>query len=242
MVRHRRRAGCDAASPRLPGGVTTRAGAPDALAMTDATTIAFLPGAGGRASFWAPVAERLADLGPTVCLDWPGFGGAPPDPTVRALDDLHRWAAARLPPEPVHLVAQSMGGVIAVRLALDHPGRVRRLVLAATSGGVDVASLGAVDWRPEYLASLPGVPRWFADDRTDLTARLPEVRAPTLLLWSDADPVSPLAVAHLLRDRLPDATLALVRGGTHAFAQERPDEVAAAIRAHLGAPRARFRG
>jgi poly(3-hydroxyoctanoate) depolymerase len=193
----------------------------------------FLPGAGGRSAFWSPVAERLADLGPARRFDWPGFGGAPPDPTIRSTDELFAWLLSQLPPGPSHVVAQSMGGVLAVRLAIEHPERVDRLVLVATSGGVDLRHAGAADWRPQYLEDLPDVPRWFLEDRTDLTARLGEVHAPTLLVWSDADPVSPVSVGRLLEERIRNARLSIVSGGSHAFAQERPDEVAAAIRAHL---------
>jgi len=196
-------------------------------------SLLFLPGAGGRASFWSPVAERLADLGPACALDWPGFGVAPPDPSLGSTDDLFAWLVSRLPPGTSHVIAQSMGGMLAMRLAIEHPDRVDRLVLVATSGGVDVRRAGGQDWRPEYLRSLPDVPRWFVEDRTDLTARLGEVRARTLLLWGDADPVSPVAVARLLEARLREARLVIVPGGSHAFASERPDEVAAAIRAHL---------
>jgi len=53
------------------------------------TPILFLPGAGGRADFWRPVAERLADLGPALRLAYPGFGDVPPDPGIRSLDDLY---------------------------------------------------------------------------------------------------------------------------------------------------------
>ncbi|MFL5301123.1 MAG: alpha/beta fold hydrolase [Anaeromyxobacteraceae bacterium] len=193
----------------------------------------FLPGAGGSASFWAPVAERLADLGPAHLLAYPGFGGVPADPALRDLDGLFRWVVARLPPGRSDVVAQSMGGVLAVRVAIERPERVGRLVLAATSGGVDVARLGGADWRPGYREALPDAPTWFAEDRTDLDGRLAEVRAPTLLLWSDADPLSPLAVARHLAARIPGARTAIVAGGTHAFAEERPDEVAALVRAHL---------
>jgi pimeloyl-ACP methyl ester carboxylesterase len=197
----------------------------------------FLPGAGGRASFWAPVAARLADLGPARRFDWPGFGGAPADPAIRSLEDLFAWLVARLPPGASDVVAQSMGGVLAVRLALEHAARVRRLVLVATSGGVDVRSAGAADWRPDYLASLPGVPRWFVDDRTDLTARLGELVAPTLLVWGDADPVSPIAVAHLLHARIRGSRLVVIPGGDHDVAHDRPDAVAAVIRDHLAPQR-----
>ncbi len=195
--------------------------------------IVFLPGAGGRAAFWRPVADRLSDLGPAHLLAYPGFGDVPPDPRVASLDDLLAWVVARLPQGRSDVVAQSMGGVLAMRLAVERPARVDRLVLAATSGGVDVARLGGADWRPEYRGSLPGAPPWFEDDRSDLTARLGAIRAPTLLLCGDADPVSPPAVARFLAARIPGARVAIVPGGGHAFASERPDEVARLVRAHL---------
>jgi pimeloyl-ACP methyl ester carboxylesterase len=56
-------------------------------------------------------------------------------------DDLVRLVEAELT-EPSTLVAQSMGGIVAVRVALRQPTQVRRLVLVATSGGVDVERLG----------------------------------------------------------------------------------------------------
>jgi len=199
----------------------------------DVAHLVFLPGAGGGASFWRPVADKLADLGAVHVFGWPGFGDVPADSSICSLDDLFHWLVKRLPSGASHVVAQSMGGVLAVRLALDHPDRVASLVLVATSGGVDVARLGATDWRPEYVASLPGLPRWFLEDHTDFTLRLAEIRAPTLLVWSDADAVSPPSIGRFLAERIPRARLVTVRGGAHAFANERADEVGSLIRSHF---------
>jgi len=196
-------------------------------------SLVFLPGAGGAESFWRPVAERLDDLGDIHLFGYPGFGCLPADPAVRSLDDLYAWIVERLPPGPIHLIAQSMGGIFAARLAAEQRERVERLVLVATSGGVDVRRLGAAEWRHEYRTALPDAPSWFIDDRTDLTDRLPAIRAPTLLLWSDSDPISPPAVARFLAERIEGARIATVTGGAHAFASERPDEVASIIRSHL---------
>jgi len=193
----------------------------------------FLPGAGGLASFWAPVAARLADLGQQTLLGYPGFGPTPAEPGLRTLTDLGRWALERLPAGRCHVVAQSMGGVLAVRLALEAPARVATLTLAATSGGIDVAALGGSDWRRRFRDEHPDVPDWFEQDRTDLSGRLGELRAPTLLLHGDADPICPPAVPAFLAARIPGARPVLVRGGTHAFAHERPDEVASLVRAHV---------
>jgi pimeloyl-ACP methyl ester carboxylesterase len=195
--------------------------------------LVFLPGAVGSASFWQPVADRLADLGRAHVFGYPGFDGVPRDPSIQSLDDLFRWLVERLPPGPSHVIAQSMGGVLAARLAIERPERVVRLVFVAASGGVDVARLGAVEWRDDYRTALPDVPTWFVDDRTDFTDRLTEIRAPTLLVWSDADPISPPAVAHRLAGRIPNTRMVTVAGGSHAFANERPDEVASIIRSHL---------
>ncbi len=197
------------------------------------TPLVFLPGAGGSASFWRPVADRLADLGPAHVFGYPGFGGLPPHPGLRSLGDVFDWLCERLPEGSSHVIAQSMGGVLAARLAIERPERVARLVLVATSGGVDVARLGGAEWRERSRALRPDAPSWFSDDRTDLTDRLETIRARTLLLWSDSDPISPPSVAEFLAERIPDARIVHVARGTHAFAHERPQEVASIIRFHL---------
>ncbi len=58
------------------------------------------------------------------------------------------------------LVAQSMGGVVAIGVALAHPDKVRRLVLVATSGGIDVASFDGQEWREEYATEFPDAAPW----------------------------------------------------------------------------------
>jgi pimeloyl-ACP methyl ester carboxylesterase len=196
-------------------------------------SLVFLPGAGGSPSFWRPVADRLADLGPTRLFGYPGFDELPADPTLESLGDLFGALLRQVPARPSHLIAQSMGGALAVRMAIERPELVSRLVLVATSGGVDVARLGGADWRQAYRSSRPTVPSWFIDDRTDLTDRLGLIRAPTLLLFSDVDPIAPPSVARFLAERIPDSRVATVAGGTHAFASERPDEVASILRDHL---------
>jgi pimeloyl-ACP methyl ester carboxylesterase len=195
--------------------------------------IAYLPGASGLRAFWRPVAERLADLGPTRIFGWPGFGDEPADETVKSVADLVRWTLERLPEGPVDVVAQSMGGVVATLLALAHPERVRRLVLCATSGGIDVAALGAADWRPEYSAEFPHVPEWFVVDRTDVSARLTTISAPTLVLYGDHDPLCNQRIASFLASHIPAATLTCIPGGEHMMARDRPEEIAVPIRAHL---------
>lgn len=197
------------------------------------TNIAYLPGASGSRAFWRPVADRLADVGPANLLGWPGFGDEPADATVGSVADLVRWTLDRLPPRPVDVVAQSMGGVVATLLTLAHPERVRRLVLCATSGGIDVVALGAADWRPEYSAEFPHVPNWFVVDRTDLSARLPAITAPTLVLYGDRDPLCNQRIASFLAGRIPRATLACIPDGGHMMARELPDQIAEPIRKHL---------
>ncbi len=204
--------------------------------MTDpplADRAIFLPGASGDGRFWSPVASRLPYPLEKVLLDWPGFGGrAPRDPDVCGLQDLVTLVLGHID-RPVDLVAQSMGGVIAVRAALQRPHMIRHLVLAATSGGIDVSRFGARDWREEYEETYPAAPRWFVDDRTDLTPLIPSILSPTLLIWGDADPISPPAVGEYLARLLPRSKLVVIRGGEHMLGRDRADEVAPLIAQHL---------
>lgn len=192
----------------------------------------FLPGAGGSAAFWRPVAEAMPGGGDRRFLAWPGLGVEPADPAVAGLDDLVRLVLAEMD-RPCDLVAQSMGGLVAIKTALAAPGRVRRLVLTATSGGVPVRDLGGQDWSADYRRDFPRAAPWITQVREDLSAQIGTIRAPVLLIWGDQDPISPVAVGERLASLLPDATLRVVRGGAHDVARTHPAKVAALIATHL---------
>lgn len=200
--------------------------------MTRPEALFFLPGALGLREAWYPVAGMLACPAQRRHVAWPGFGGSAPDDSVRGIHDLAGRLADAID-RPSALVAQSMGGVIAVLAALQKPEMVTHLVLSATSGGMDLAPFGAEDWRPSVRAAHPQLPDWFLRCEDDLAPRLAELRMPVLLLWGDVDAISPVAVGERLRDLLPDARLHVMRGAGHDLIASHAAEVAGLVDTHL---------
>lgn len=197
------------------------------------TRVLFLPGAGASPDFWKPIGALLSPSRTKEYFAWPGLGNQPHDPNVRGWDDLVHMVEARMD-GPVDLVAQSMGGIIAATLAIRHPQLVRRLVLTVTSGGVDMARFGASDWRPEYRQLFPSAAAWVTERSTSPFLPIEKITAPTLLLWGDADAISPVAVGRHLAERIPDAHLHVVSGGDHDVAQTHAADLAPLIERHLG--------
>jgi|SRR5687768_16252666 len=197
--------------------------------------LVLLPGAGGRLDLLKPIGERLARRRATYLCEYPGIGHAAPNPSLQTLADLQSHLLAELP-ERFDLIAKSMGGVLALRIAREHPQRVRKLVLLATSGGVNVAALGGIDWRDTFRRLQPDAPSWFVDDRSDLTAELGLITQQTLLIFGEADLIAPVRVGHFLKSKLPDARLELVPDATHDLESEYPDLIAGLIEAHLRRP------
>ena len=198
------------------------------------TRILFLPGAGASPDFWKPVGERLPADWSKEYFGWSGLGDQPHDPAIKGLDDLVSMVSAKMD-EPVDLVAQSMGGVIAARLALDRPDLVRRLVLVVTSGGVNMAGFGAADWRPDYRKSIPRAVEWITAARSSPELPVEKIAAPTLLIWGDADAISPVAVGRHLENRMPNARLHVMPGGDHDLAKTHAEQTASLIEKHLSA-------
>jgi pimeloyl-ACP methyl ester carboxylesterase len=204
--------------------------------MTQPRTLFFLPGATGRADFWRPLAGTIDLPAQQRLLAWPGFGDAPARGDVNGFDDLVDMVLAemeRADSSPCALIAQSMGGAIALRAALARPQAVSHLVLTATSGGIDLGGTGAVDWRPAFFAANPQLPRWFGSYREDLSQQLPTLHIPTLLIWGDSDPISPVAVGVRLRGLLRNARLHVVPGGDHDVAQTHAQQLAPIVAGHL---------
>jgi pimeloyl-ACP methyl ester carboxylesterase len=201
--------------------------------MTAVSRLFFLPGAGADPGFWRGVGDRLGDARDKVYFGWPGLGHQPPRPDASSLDDLVRLVETKLDSRPVDLLAQSIGGLIAMLVTLHHPGKVRRLVLSVTSAGVPMARLGASDWREGYYREYPDAASWPRDIRADLSGELPRVTQPVLLLWGDRDSISPVSVGEYLLALLPNARLHVVRGGEHDLVEARADEVTPIIERHL---------
>ncbi len=196
------------------------------------THLLFLPGAGGAAEFWHPLGALLPAQYEKTYLNWPGLGHQAHRPGLDSLDAVTAHAAAYLKSDTT-IVAQSMGGIFALRLALLYPQTVTKLVLTAASGGIDVMRFGASDWRPAYRAEYPHAAEWITKARADHTAEISSIAQPALLLWGDADTISPLAVGQYLAGLLPKAELQVIAGGDHGFAQTRAAEIAPLVQDFL---------
>ena len=100
-----------------------------------------LHGFTGRGSGWSAHATAFARRFRVIVVDLPGHGrsGTPRDPRrasiERSADDLalilHQVSVA-----PAHVLGYSLGARIALRLAVAHPGSVRRLILESPSAGI----------------------------------------------------------------------------------------------------------
>ncbi|MEE4281448.1 MAG: alpha/beta hydrolase [Pseudomonadales bacterium] len=192
----------------------------------------FLPGAGGAATFWEPVASRLPETESNFLFSWPGLGDQPAVSHVNSVDDLVSLVETEID-NPVDLIAQSMGGVVAARIAIERPDSVRRLVLTATSAGLEMANLGATDWRNSYLQTFPHTARWITEKNATAPLPVEGIAAPTLLIWGDSDPISPVAVGEELLSRIPNARLEIIAGGDHDLAVQHPGPVSDLIHEHL---------
>ncbi|TDG10888.1 alpha/beta fold hydrolase [Paraburkholderia guartelaensis] len=197
--------------------------------MSTPEQLLFLPGASGNKAFWQPLSGRLATPVARRFVGYPGFGGEPADPAVASIDAIVQRVLAMLD-QPTALIAQSMGGVIAVRAALEKPQFVTHLVLSVTSGGIDTAALGAQNWRAGDTSAFP---EWFVSFHTDLSNQIASVTQPALLLWGDNDPLSPVAVGERLNALLANSTLHVVRGGEHDLASVHAEALAPLVDAHL---------
>jgi pimeloyl-ACP methyl ester carboxylesterase len=112
------------------------------------TAIVLVHGMGVDHRMWTLQAPALQELGPVWAPDLPGFGDAAPlDPARRTPEDYADWLAARLRERgtgAAHVAGYSMGGTLALLLALRHPQRVRSLAVCCSSPCWGRGARGAV--------------------------------------------------------------------------------------------------
>jgi pimeloyl-ACP methyl ester carboxylesterase len=222
-------------------------------------------GAGGQHSHWPPHLRRMADT-TVYAPDLPGHGKSEGTGrhtvTAYAADMLALMDALEL--ERAVVGGHSMGGAIALTMALSWPDRLAGLllvgsgarlrVLPAILDGLQSEFESTVDMvvdyaygpnSPENLVRLgrrtllkcdPAVIHgdYSACNTFDVMDHLGEINVPTLVVVGTADQLTPPKYAGYMVESLPNAELALVEGGGHMVAVEMPQDVANIVDNWLG--------
>lgn len=123
----------------------------------------------------------------------------------------------------VHLAGISLGGRVALALALDWPWHVDRLILISTGprtagarrlvrAGMMIADLPVL--RGRYRQPRQAMKAQFdATTGFDCTARLHQIAAPALILHGRSDRIAPPALAGQMHQLIPGSRLIMINGG-----------------------------
>lgn len=110
--------------------------------------LVLLHGSGPGANGWSNFVRNIAPLAKTfrvICPDLPGFGKSDMKPASSPIPgwwgDIIVGLLDKLSIEKAHFVGNSMGGMIALKIALEMPQRVDRLILMGPGGGFPVSSV-----------------------------------------------------------------------------------------------------
>ena len=219
-------------------------------------TIVFIHGAGCLPHVFE---EQLAAFPDALAVNLPGHGKPGEPATVAALADA---VAAELHSREIDhaiLAGSSLGGAVALDLALRHDPRVAGLIMLGSSARLRVApsifesiredfdaaavslarnyyanpSGARVDWSVAMMRAVGAeqlVRDFAACDAFDVRERLGEIDVPLLALTGENDVMTPPKFAEAFVGRVPRAMARIVPGGGHLVFVERPEETNDAIR------------
>ena len=83
--------------------------------------------------------------------------------------------------------------------------------------------VGRADAVGDHRPAVPGDPGF------DTYERLPEIKAPTLIVHGDRDRLVPVGNADILQERIAGSRVRIIPGVVHMFFWEKPEESAGAI-------------
>ena len=218
----------------------------------------FIHGAGRTPASWGP---QLARFEGALAVALPGHpDGQPLQGTV----EMAQWVIAEVEeiPGPLVMVGHSLGGAVALEVALLRPDLVAGLILVSTGARLPVPddAIARIDddfaaectrmveqsWlhhEPELIrrgiASVVSMgPEALMCDYLsardhDVRNLLSDITAPALVIAGEADPLVPPWISEELADGLPDAEMAVVPEAAHVPQLERADVVDLLVAAWL---------
>lgn len=203
--------------------------------------VLLIPGLGVDVNYFRSIISGLAERHRVVAFDPRGAGRSDKPDEPYTIDGMAEDAAgllAYLGLDRTTVIGCSMGGRIALSLALHHPAVVERLVLAATSARLPPERIFSPRWFVMNVLSRIPLPKgvdpqphyaWERQRRAsrnfDVTARLGEIEVPTLVVHGRDDHLVPFSYGQEMADQIPHARLVVVSGGHRALFREHADRL-----------------
>ncbi|RLC94025.1 MAG: hypothetical protein DRI39_04065 [Chloroflexi bacterium] len=190
--------------------------------------VVLLHGGASDSRDWVGTMDALGRAGTFYAPDLIGFGQSDKSKDGYCLADFVDFTLGfteALGLERADLVGHSLGGRVCLEIALRHPEKVRRLVVVNAAGFTRLArwgaSIGLAFWFARKMLRLPQrFPRFLEDNGGRghwlCLDELPDLQAPTLIVWSRADPYYSLGGAQKAVRLLPNARLAVLPCYGHA--------------------------
>ncbi len=223
--------------------------------------VIFLHGAGGSYNLWLRQLEALKKWRRVIALDLPGHGASEGDgfETIEQYRDLLLDFLKENGFEQAVLCGHSMGGAIALSLALSHPRQVEALILVGTGARLRVGSQILETLRddfdtavkiitkfayapdfPQFLLALGESelkqvnPRILEKDFTacnsfDAMPVVKNITVAALIICGQQDLLTPPKYSQYLKEQITGATLAMIEGAGHMVMVEKPALVNEAI-------------
>ena len=221
--------------------------------------IVFIHGAGCTSDVFAAQSAAFPDA---IALTLPGHTTPGEPASVEAFADAVARDLDERGIDNAVLCGHSMGGAIALELALRHNPHVRAVVMLDSGARLrvapamlarleedfdaaarELATLFYADPTPERLDASAAMMRavgpaqtlrdFRACDAFDRIDRLEEVDLPLLALTGERDVLTPPKFASMLADRIPGATARIVPSAGHLAMAERPGDVNDALMAFV---------
>lgn len=229
-------------------------------------SIVFIHGSGCNGALWAYQSRHFARCHRVAALDLPGHGRNRDELCTR-IDQFAEFVLSqieRLGLETPAIVGHSLGGAIALQIALDRPEALGKLVLVGTGARLKVLPSLLAGLLSDYSSALgtmadfvfgPDARRSVVDkamsemqrvparvlyndlaacDRFDVMQRLGEIRLPTLVIVGQDDVMTPVKYSRYLADNIPNARLEIIDDAGHMVMIEQPDRFNAAVDSFLG--------